>query len=144
MIEDTAVDSGLEDTFEIVLDLAAWELVVDLPYRDSFVVDLDTSDFVAAVVELAVDSLVVMAAEDMSEMGQKQAVEPEAEWPDQLSLAGLVVMVVWLVGLVVLVALLEEVLFVVVVVVVVVVKMVVVVEHQVLQLRQTNIFVSLM
>ena len=140
MIEDTAVDSGLEDTFEIVLDLAAWELVVDLPYRDSFVVDLDTSDFVAAVVELAVDSLVVMAAEDMSEMGQKQAVEPEAEWPDQLSLAGLVVMVVWLVGLVVLVALLEEVLF--VVVVVVVVKMVVVVEHQVLQLRQTNIFVS--
>ena len=140
MIEDTAVDSGLEDTFEIVLDLAAWELVVDLPYRDSFVVDLDTSDFVAAVVELAVDSLVVMAAEDMSEMGQKQAVEPEAEWPDQLSLAGLVVMVVWLVELVVLVALLEEVLF--VVVVVVVVKMVVVVEHQVLQLRQTNIFVS--
>ena len=142
MIEDTAVDSGLEDTIEIVLDLAAWELVVDLPYRDSFVVDLDTSDFVAAVVELAVDSLAVMAAEDMSEMGQKQAVEPEAEWPDQLSLAGLVVMVVWLVGLVVLVALLEEVLFVVVVVVVVVVKMVVVVEHQVLQLIQTNIFVS--
>ena len=79
MIEDTAVDSGLEDTFEIVLDLAAWELVVDLPYRDSFVVDLDTSDFVAAVVELAVDSLVVMAAEDMSEMGQKLVVEPVAE-----------------------------------------------------------------
>ena len=141
MIEDTAVDSGLEDTFEIVLDLVALELVVDLPCQDSFVVDLDTSDFAAAVVELVVDSLVVMAAEDMSEMGQKQVVEPEAEWPDQLSLAGLVVMVVWLVGLVVLVALLEEVLFV-VVVAVVVVKMVVVVEHQVLQLRQTNIFVS--
>ena len=54
-----------------------------------------------------------------------------------MSLAGLVVMVEWLVGLVVLVALLQEVLFV-VVVVVVVVKLVVV-EHQVLKFRQTNI-----
>ena len=79
MIEDTAVDSGLEDTFEIVLDLVALELAVDLPCQDSFVVDLDTSDFAAAVVELAVDSLVVMAAEDMSEMGQKLVVEPVAE-----------------------------------------------------------------
>ena len=80
MTEDIAVDSGLGDTFEIDLDLVAWEVAADPPCQDSFVVDLDTSVIAAAVVvEPAVGCLVVMAAVDMSETGQKLVVEPVAE-----------------------------------------------------------------
>ena len=83
MTGDIAVDSGLEDTFEIVLDLVALEAVVGLPCRDLFVVDLDTSEIV--VEPAAAGCLVVMAAGNpLSEMGQKLVVVFVADCPDQL------------------------------------------------------------
>ena len=81
MTGDIAVDSGLEDTFEIVLDLVALEAVVGLPYRDLFVVDLDTSEI---VVEPAAAGCHVVMAVELSEMGQKLVVVSVADCPNQL------------------------------------------------------------
>ena len=81
MTGDIAADSGLEDTFEIVLDLVEFDFVVDLPYRDLFVADLDTSEIVAELAAAAGCLVVIAVVGPWSEMGQKLVAVTDC--PDQ-------------------------------------------------------------